>query len=141
MELPNIAGVVARLSSFARVITFDKRGTGLSDRTFGLPTLAERMDDIRAVMDAAGSERAAIVGMSEGGPAAAMFAASHPERATALVLWISCLGPPLEERGQEARAAFAFIDSYLAEHWGDGSVSRFLIGVGAPDSPAVDELF
>jgi pimeloyl-ACP methyl ester carboxylesterase len=57
LELANIAGVVARLSSFARGITFDKRGTGLSDRTFGLPTLAERMDDIRAVMDAAESQR------------------------------------------------------------------------------------
>jgi class 3 adenylate cyclase len=140
MELPNIAGVVARLSSFARVIVFDKRGTGLSDRTSGLPTLAERMDDIRAVMDAAGSERAAIVGMSEGGPAAAMFAASHPERASALVLWLASLGPPLAERGEAAQVAFAFIESYLAEHWGDGSTMRFLIGAGAPQEPAVDEL-
>ena len=141
MELPNIAGVAARLSSFARVITFHKRGTGLSDRTFGLPTLAERMDDIRAVMDAVGSERAAIVGMSEGGPAAAMFAASYPERASALVLWVSFLGPPLDERGEEAQAAFAFVDSYVGEHWGDGSASRLLIGSGAPNGPAVDELF
>jgi len=141
MELPNIARVAARLSSFARLITFDKRGTGLSDRTLGLPTLAERMDDIRAVMDAVGSERAAIVGMSEGGPAAAIFAASHPERVSALVLWVSGLGPPLDERDEEERATYAFVDSYIGEYWGDGSATRFLIGAGAPDEPALGELF
>lgn len=140
MELPNIARVAARFGSFARVITFDKRGTGLSDRTLGLPTLAERMDDIRAVMDAADSKVAAIVGMSEGGTAAAMFAASHPERASALVLWLSCLGPPLVERSEEVKAAVAFMDSYIGEHWGDGTAMRFLIGAGAPDAPAVGEL-
>jgi pimeloyl-ACP methyl ester carboxylesterase len=140
MEIPNIARVAARLSSFARVITFDKRGTGLSDRTFGLPTLAERMDDIRAVMDAVGSERAAIVGMSEGGPAAAMFAASHPERASALVLWLSGLGPPMAERDEQERATYGLFDGYIGEYWGDGSTMRFLIGAGAPDEPGLDEL-
>src|SRR5205085_4432555 len=80
LELANIAGVTTRLASFARVITFDKRGTGLSDRTLGIPTLAERMDDIRAVMDSASSERAAVIGMSEGGGAAALFAATFPDR-------------------------------------------------------------
>ena len=64
LELPNLGGIFERLSSFARVITFDKRGTGMSDRTPGLPTLAERMDDIRAVMDSVGCERAAILGSS-----------------------------------------------------------------------------
>jgi class 3 adenylate cyclase len=140
LEVPNIAAVTERLSSFARGITFDKRGTGLSDRTSGLPTLAERMDDIRAVMDAAGSERAAIVGMSEGGPAAALFAATYPERVSALVLWVSCLGPPLEERSEMAKMAVEFFDDYLAEHWGDGSAMRYLIGTRAPYDPAVDEL-
>src|ERR1700734_1460210 len=61
LELPNIAGIFERLSRFARVITFDKRGTGMSDRTASLPTLAERMDDLRAVMDAVGCERAAVL--------------------------------------------------------------------------------
>src|SRR6476469_5695811 len=79
-ELEPFVKTLTRLSSFARVIVFDKRGTGLSDRTAGLPTLAERMDDIRAVMDAAGSERAAIVGLSEGGPSSMLFAATFPER-------------------------------------------------------------
>jgi class 3 adenylate cyclase len=141
MELPNIAGVSARLSSFSRCITFDKRGTGLSDRTSGLPTLAERMDDIRAVMDAAKSERAAIIGMSEGGGAAALFAATYPGRVSALVLWVTCLGPPLEQRPEIAKATFSVFESYIGENWGDGTAMRFLIGTGAPHEPAVDELF
>jgi pimeloyl-ACP methyl ester carboxylesterase/class 3 adenylate cyclase len=75
------------LSSFARLILFDKRGTGLSDRTSGVPDLETRADDIRAVMDAAGSKRAAILGFSEGGPMAEVFAATYPERVAALVLY------------------------------------------------------
>lgn len=76
-----------RLATFSRLIRFDKRGTGLSDRAAGIATMEERMDDIRAVMDAAGSERAAVMGSSEGGPLAALFAATYPERTAALVLW------------------------------------------------------
>ena len=85
-EEPSFAHSFQRLASFSRVIRFDKRGTGLSDRVGGVPNLEERMDDIRAVMDAAGSERAAIVGISEGGPMSILFAATYPERTTALVL-------------------------------------------------------
>jgi class 3 adenylate cyclase len=85
-EMPGPAHAFERYESFARLIRFDKRGTGLSDRVTGSPTLEERMDDVRAVMDAAGSERAALVGFSEGGPMSILFAASHPERTTALVL-------------------------------------------------------
>jgi pimeloyl-ACP methyl ester carboxylesterase len=76
-----------RLSSFSRLILFDKRGTGLSDRTTGMPDLETRMDDIRAVMDAVGSKRAAIVGVSEGGPMTLLFAATYPERVAAAVLY------------------------------------------------------
>lgn len=76
-----------QMSSFCRLILFDKRGTGLSDRVTGIPDLQTRMDDVRAVMDAVGSRRAAIVGVSEGGPMAMLFAASHPERTAALVLF------------------------------------------------------
>ena len=86
-ELPSYRRFVDRLASFARVILFDKRGTGLSDAVEEVPTLEERIDDVRAVMDAAGSERAALFGISEGGPMCALFAATHPERATALVLY------------------------------------------------------
>ena len=71
----------------ARVLIFDKRGTGMSDRVAGAGTLGERSDDIRAVMDAAGSERTALIGVSEGAPMSVVFAASHLERVSALVLY------------------------------------------------------
>jgi len=74
-----------RLASFSRLILFDKRGTGLSDRDAGIPDLETRMDDIRTVMDAAGSERAAIMGVSEGGPMTLLFAATYPERTAAAI--------------------------------------------------------
>ena len=75
------------LASFSRLILFDKRGTGLSDRTTGIPDLETRMDDIRAVMDAVGSKRAALLGVSEGGPMTLLFAATFPERVAAAVLY------------------------------------------------------
>ncbi|MDQ3753763.1 MAG: adenylate/guanylate cyclase domain-containing protein [Acidobacteriota bacterium] len=85
---PSFARFLRRLACFARVILFDKRGTGLSDRVpvNELPTLEQRMDDVRAVMDAAGSERAALCGVSEGGPMSALFAATYPEKTNALVM-------------------------------------------------------
>jgi pimeloyl-ACP methyl ester carboxylesterase len=86
-ELPAMAELHERLGSFARVIRFDKRGTGLSDRGVGLPDFETRMDDVRAVMDAAGSESAALFGYSEGGPMSVLFAATYPERVRALVLY------------------------------------------------------
>src|SRR3954466_5741558 len=85
-EMPAFARFFERLSSFSRLIVFDKRGTGLSDPVADAPTLEERVDDVRAVMDAAGSGRAALFGISEGGPMSVLFAATHPERVTALVL-------------------------------------------------------
>jgi pimeloyl-ACP methyl ester carboxylesterase/class 3 adenylate cyclase len=81
------AAFFSRLSSFSRLILFDKRGTGLSDRSTGIPDLETRMDDIRAVMDAVESKRAAILGVSEGGPMTALFAATYPERTAAAVLY------------------------------------------------------
>jgi class 3 adenylate cyclase len=78
-----------RLASFSRLILFDKRGTGLSDRVSAMPTLEQRMDDVRAVMDALGSERAAVFGASEGGAMSALFAATYPERTQGLVLYAS----------------------------------------------------
>ena len=88
-EEPSLTRFLARLASFSRLILFDKRGTGLSDRvaTDALPDLETRMDDVRAVMDAVGSERAALLGLSEGGPMSALFAATYPDRTTALVLY------------------------------------------------------
>ncbi len=86
-EFPPARRMIERLASFSRLITFDKRGTGLSDPVVGAPTLEERMDDVRAVMDAAGSETSALLGVSEGAAMSILFAASHPERTTALVLY------------------------------------------------------
>jgi len=85
---PSFARFLRRLACFSRVILFDKRGTGLSDRVpvNELPTLEQRMDDVRAVMDAVGSERAALCGISEGGPMSALFAATYPEKTNALVM-------------------------------------------------------
>ena len=111
-----------RLGQVARVITFDKRGTGISDGGVGIADIEERMDDIRAVMDAAGSERAALIGTSDGGTMCALFAATHPERCWSLVLWGSMpryrFAP--DYRGgvteEEVRAG----EAYEIEHpWGD----------------------
>jgi pimeloyl-ACP methyl ester carboxylesterase len=84
-EEPSLARFYRKLSSFSRLILFDKRGTGLSDQSTNLPTLEQRMDDVRAVMEAVGSERAVIFGMSEGGNMAMLFAATYPERSIALI--------------------------------------------------------
>ena len=85
---PSFARFLQRLASFSRLILFDKRGTGLSDRVPNdqLPTLEQRMDDVRAVMDAVGSERAALCGVSEGGPMCSLFAATYPEKTLGLVM-------------------------------------------------------
>ena len=86
-EDDNFARFLRRLASFSRVIMFDKRGTGMSDRTDRLPDVDRRMLDIEAVMHAAGSEQAALFAASEGGPMAILFAAAHPERTRAMVVW------------------------------------------------------
>jgi DNA-binding winged helix-turn-helix (wHTH) protein/pimeloyl-ACP methyl ester carboxylesterase/class 3 adenylate cyclase len=119
---PSVARFLRRLATFSRLILFDKRGTGLSDRVplDQLPTLEQRMDDVRAVLEAVGSERAAIIGISEGGPLSALFAATYPERTSALVMigtyakrvrdeeypW----APTWEERGEFLRE--------MRERWG-----------------------
>ena len=106
---PTIATFLNRLASFSRLIIFDKRGVGLSDPVQGTPTFEERMDDIRAVMDAVGSERAALLGFSEGAALTALYAASHPERTTALILYDGVVvgglaeGAPTEELRQSLR--------------------------------------
>jgi class 3 adenylate cyclase len=86
-EVPAAVHLIQRLSSFARLILFDKRGTGLSDPVVGVPTLEERMDDVRAVMDAAGSTRATVLGVSEGVPMSVLFAATYPELTESIVLY------------------------------------------------------
>jgi pimeloyl-ACP methyl ester carboxylesterase len=93
-ELPAYGRFCERLAEFSRLILFDKRGMGMSDRVPGATALETQMDDIRAVMDAVGSERAAVMGESEGGPLAILFAAAHPDRTRALILQ----GAELRER-------------------------------------------
>ena len=117
-EEPSFARWLRKLTGFARVITFDKRGTGLSDRVEVLPAMDERMDDVRAVMDAAGSQRAAVFGLSEGGSLATLFAAHYPERCQALVLCgafakFSSWFPTAEKLN-------AFYD-YVENQWGTGA--------------------
>ncbi len=85
-EEPAVEAFYRRLASFSRLILFDKRGTGLSDRVADLPSLEVRMDDVRAVLDAVGSRRAALFGWSEGGPMCALFAATYPQRTSALIM-------------------------------------------------------
>src|SRR6202451_4230020 len=103
-EFPGYTALLRRLSSFARVVTFDKRGQGLSDRISGAPSLEQRMDDVRAVMDDVGSQRAVIVGFSEGSAMSVLFAATYPERVVQLVLFggfalaANFLANDLEER-------------------------------------------
>lgn len=137
-EEPGYAAFLERLATFSRLIIFDKRGTGLSDpvSTDALPTLEERMDDVRAVMDAVGSERAALLGHSEGGNMSVLFSATYPQRTSALVL-VGCYAkrlrsddypwaPTREQRMRDIEAT--------ESDWGDIDLATFApsrVGDGA----------
>lgn len=121
----SLTRVMDRLTQFARVITFDRRGSGLSDPLAGAPTLEEQMDDVLAVMDAAGSERAAIVGTLEGGPMAALFAATFPDRVSHLILYAAfarATWAPGYEFAWKAEERAERMDDLL-DHWGEGWVA------------------
>ena len=123
---------------FARVVTFDKRGVGLSERSVGIPDLETRMDDVRAVMDAVELERAHLLGVSEGGPMSILFAATYPERVQSLTLlatfarfvrgddhpWM----PTVEERVEQTKL--------VEEHWGSG----FVLGAFLPKEERTADL-
>jgi len=85
-ELPALAAFLKRLASFTRLILFDKRGSGMSDRVHPMPTLEQRMDDVRAVLDAVGSKKTAVMGISEGGVMSCLFAATYPERTAGIII-------------------------------------------------------
>jgi pimeloyl-ACP methyl ester carboxylesterase len=146
-RIPEFAGYVEGPSRFARVIFFDKRGTGMSDRPEGIPTLEQRIDDIRAVMDAAQSQRAHILGLSEGGSMACLFAATYPERTRSLILygarprWTRApdypWGPTLEE--SEADLAQRIATGFKSD-WSTEAGRRWL-GPGLADDPAFIEQF
>jgi class 3 adenylate cyclase len=134
-ENPPQARFFNRLASLGRLLLFDKRGTGMSDRVVGA-TLEERMDDIRAVMDAAGSERAVLVGLGEGGPLCALFAATYPERTTALVLINTSPRmvrspelPWLPTRAERERGIEEWVRS-----WGDPEAAAERFGRGSPSA-------
>jgi len=142
-EAPPLVRFLERLASFSRLIVFDKRGSGLSDPVSEVPTLEQRIDDVRAVMDAAGSERAAFLGISEGGPMSVLFAATHPERATALVLY-GAMGRTTEAPDYPwASPAEALLESaaeFIAPYWGrdaTGTVELFAPSL-ARDPEVVD---
>jgi class 3 adenylate cyclase len=140
-ESPPITHFVERLSSFARVILFDRRGVGLSDPLSAPATLEERMDDVRAVMDAAGSERAALIGVSEGGTMCMLFAATYPERVTALVLCGAMARSTWAEDypwAPERDAAEEALNELLAPLWGQGA-SIDIFGPSHADDPQARE--
>ena len=114
---PNFARWLRRLGNFSRVIMFDKRGTGLSDQVSELPGMDQRMDDVRAVMDAVGIKRAAIFGISEGGSLATLFAATHPERSQALIIYGGFAQFSSWIPTQEAMES---LFQYIDKSWGSG---------------------
>ena len=124
-EHPWSAHFFERLGSFSRLIRFDKRGTGLSDRVGGIPMLEQRMDDVRAVMDAAGSERAALFGVSEGGPMSLLFAATYPDRTSALVLYGSYarLSWAPDHSCGRTEAEWRTMIEAIEKRWGEGAGS------------------
>jgi class 3 adenylate cyclase len=130
-ELEQPASFLKGLASFARVVNFDRRGTGLSDPVSEAPTLEQRMDDVRAVMDAAGSESAALLGFSEGAPMSILFAATYPDRARAL---ICCGGLARSTAAPDYPWGIAVEDlvasgiELIAPHWGEGA----MLDVAAP---------
>jgi pimeloyl-ACP methyl ester carboxylesterase len=136
---PTIASYFERLASFSRVILFDRRGTGVSDPVPRAPTLEEQMDDVVAVMDAAGSEKAALYAQLEGGGMALLFAATHPERTTALILyeaqprmsWAPDYDWALKDEDRQAQ---------LRQPWGDGSRLTAL-APSAAENPRLREWF
>jgi pimeloyl-ACP methyl ester carboxylesterase len=135
-EEPSLARMLTRLGTFARVILFDKRGCGLSDRVAPreLASLETRMDDMRAVMDAVGSERAVLYGISEGGPMAMLFAATYPERTIALAVFGSHWTWVPRDRGAH--------EDYIEEierTWGTEEFARKALAGWAAPSVADDE--
>ena len=115
-EMP-VAALYQRIASFARLIIFDKRGTGLSDRNCGIPSLEERIDDVRAVMAAAESERASILGFSEGSAMALMFAATYPNRTRSVVLYGALCKTP----GWSPPPPPDNLDTNIDKYWGTGA--------------------
>jgi pimeloyl-ACP methyl ester carboxylesterase len=132
-ELAGYTAFLRRLSTFARVVTFDKRGQGLSDRISGAPSLEQRMDDVRAVMDDIGSQRAVIVGFSEGSAMSVLFAATYPERVVQLILFGGFAFPTFLSGDHEERIG------RVVKAWGTGEVMKTVIPSQAANQDAVSQ--
>ena len=129
-ELAGYTAFLRRLSSFARIVTFDKRGQGLSDRISGAPSLEQRMDDVRAVMDDIGSQQAALLGFSEGSAMSALFAATYPERVSHLLLFGGFAKASITEEAILERVKL----------WGTGAMIKILMPSQAASPGAVIQL-
>jgi pimeloyl-ACP methyl ester carboxylesterase len=142
-ESPKTAGFFHRLATLGRLILFDKRDTGLSDRAPGDSTLEERMDDVLAVMRAAGTAQAVLFGYSEGAPMSILFAATYPERVTSLILgsaaarWFPAPGYPC---GQGSAETFKALYEIAEHRWGQGDTIEWYMPSSA-DSPHARQLF
>lgn len=140
-EWPGFRRVMDRLGAFARVILFDKRGTGLSDPVDDVPSLEDRIDDVRAVMDAADSDRAALWGFSEGGAMAMLFAATHPDRTSHLVLYSTIARTtwaPDYPFATPADSLIASMQELIVPEWGRGTNIEVWIPSLADDPQAVE---
>jgi pimeloyl-ACP methyl ester carboxylesterase/class 3 adenylate cyclase len=141
-EMPKVPDLLERLGSFARVAIFDKRGTGLSDPVAEPPPLEQRMDDMQAVMDAAGMERAALFGVSEGGPASVLFAATYPDRTSALVLYGSTprfrTDSDISWGATDEQIELVLADVFA--RWGEGALLEAFAPSAAGD-PQMDEVW
>jgi pimeloyl-ACP methyl ester carboxylesterase len=136
-EMAGYTAFLRRLSTFSRVVTFDKRGQGLSDRISGAPSLEQRMDDVRAVMDDVGSQRAVVVGFSEGCPMSVLFAATYPERVAQLVLFGGfALASALVPNDLEERIAGLV---KLVKLWGTGNMIKTVMASQAANQDAVGQ--
>ena len=127
---PRSADHIERFGSLGRLLRFDKRGTGMSDRALGIPSVEERMDDIRAVMDAAGSERAVLLGLSEGVPISVQFAATYPNRVRGLILYggsatyVTRPDYPWQKTREEWERVIANEEATYPERWGTVELAR-----------------
>jgi pimeloyl-ACP methyl ester carboxylesterase len=131
-DIPKWADLFTRLSHLGRFVFFDKRGTGCSDRTLGTGSAEDRMDDARAVADAAGIEQAVVIGLSEGGPLSVLFAAAFPERVRSLVLW-GTFARILHASDYEVGLPPELVEAFIAnvrDQWGTGhALENFVTGV------------
>lgn len=132
-EMPGYTAFLRRLTSFARVVTFDKRGQGLSDRMSGAPSLEQRMDDVRAIMDGIGSQRAVLLGFSEGCPMSALFAATYPDRVSHLVL----IGGFARAADRSAPDVWEATVAQLLKNWGTGAMLKAALGSQTTDPESV----